>query len=59
LLKDLCCVAYECLIEFLRTSVGLPEGVPGVVMAIHTFGEYLEFQPHLHAPVGVTGRKLR
>jgi hypothetical protein len=31
-------VAHECLIEFLRTSLGLPEGVLGIVMAIHTFG---------------------
>jgi hypothetical protein len=28
LLKDLCRVAHERLIEFLRTSLGLPEGVP-------------------------------
>ena len=35
-----CCrVAHECLIEFLRTSLGPPQGVPGIVMAIHTFGE--------------------
>ena len=51
LLKDLWRVAHECLIEFLRTSLGLPEGVPGIVMAIHTFGEYLDFHPHLHALV--------
>ena len=51
LLKDLCRVAHECLIEFLRTSLGLPEGIPGIVMAIHTFGEYLDFHPHLHALV--------
>ena len=31
LLKDLCLVAHECLIEFLRTSLGLPQGVPGIV----------------------------
>ncbi len=31
-----------CLIEFLRTSLGLPEGGPGIVMAIHSFGEYLD-----------------
>ena len=51
MLKDLCRVAHECLIEFLRTSLGLPEGVPGIVMAIHTFGKYLDFHPHLHALV--------
>ena len=49
--KALCRVAHECLIEFLRTSLGLPEGVPGLVMAIHTFGEYLDFHPRLHALV--------
>jgi hypothetical protein len=27
----------------------LPEGVSGAVMAIHAFGEYLDFHPHLHA----------
>ena len=51
LLKDLCRVAHECLIEFLRTSLGLPDCVPGIVMAIHTFGEYLDSHPHLHALV--------
>jgi Putative transposase len=50
-LANLCRVAHECLIEFLRTSLGLPEGVPGIVMAIHTFGEYRDFHPHLHALV--------
>ena len=45
LLKDLCRLAHECLIEFLRTSLGLPAGVPGIVMAIHTFGKYLDFHP--------------
>ena len=45
LLKELCRVAHEYLIEFLRTSLGLPEGVPGIVMAIDTFGEYLDFHP--------------
>jgi hypothetical protein len=29
----------------------MPTGVPGVVMTIHTFGEYLDFHPHLHAIV--------
>ena len=51
LLKDLCAVAYECLREYLTTSLAMPAGVPGVVMTIHTFGEYLDFHPHLHAIV--------
>ena len=26
----------------LRTALDLPEGVPGIIMSIHTFGEYLD-----------------
>ena len=44
-------MAHECLLEYLRTTLDLPEGLPGIVMAIHTFGEYLDFPPHLHALV--------
>ena len=51
LLKDLCHVAHECLLEFMRTTLDLPDGQPGIVMTIHTFGEYLDFHPHLHALV--------
>jgi hypothetical protein len=36
---------------YLRATLDLPEGLPGIVMAIHTFGEYLDFHPHLHALV--------
>ena len=49
LLKDLCRIAHECLLDYLRTTLHLPDGLPGIVMAIHTFGEYLDFHPHLHA----------
>ncbi len=51
LLKDLCRIANQCLVEFMRTTLGLPEGIAGIVMVIHTFGEYLDFHPHLHALV--------
>lgn len=51
LIKELCRIAHRCLAEFQRITLGLPEGVTGVVMAIHTFGEYLDFHPHLHALV--------
>jgi len=51
LLKDLCRIAHECLLEYLRTTLDLPDGLPGIVMAIHTFGEYLDHHPHLHALV--------
>jgi len=39
------------VIEFMQTALGLPDGLPGIVMAIHTFGEYMDFHPHLHALV--------
>ena len=52
LLAQLCHCTYEGLLEFLRTSIGLSDGVPGVVITIHTFGDYMEkFHPHLHAIV--------
>jgi len=52
LLTGLCQCAYRSLLTFLREVVGLKNGVPGVVMAIHTFGEYPDkFHPHLHAIV--------
>ena len=45
--------------DFLRDAFGdaggvgkcEQDGVPAIVMAIHTFGEYLDFHPHLHALV--------
>ena len=45
--------------DFLRDAFGdangvgttVQDGVPAIVMAIHTFGEYLDFHPHLHALV--------
>ncbi len=35
-----CQCAYRSLLRFLREVVGLKNAVPGVVMAIHTIGEY-------------------
>lgn len=48
---ELCRIANQCLVEFMRIALGLPEGIAGIVMVIHTFGEYLDFHPHLHALV--------
>ena len=48
LLKDLCRIAHECVRDVMRVSLDQPDGMPGIVMAIHTFGEYLDFHPHLH-----------
>ena len=47
LLKKLCRIANECLLEFLRRSLNRPAGQLGMVMTIHTFGEYMRLQlPH-------------
>ncbi len=51
LLKRLCTLAHESLTEYLRAALDCPEGVPGVIMTLHTFGEYLDFHPHIHALV--------
>jgi hypothetical protein len=51
LLKDLCRIARDCLVDYQRTVLHLPDGIPGAVMVVHTFGEYLDFHPHLHALV--------
>jgi len=51
LLKEFCHIAHTCLLESKQTALDLPDGLPGIVMAIHTFGEYLDFHPHLHALV--------
>ena len=51
LLKELYRIARDCLVDYQRTALQLPDGIPGMVMAIHTFGEYLGFHPHLPALV--------
>ena len=48
LLKDLCRIAHECIRDVMRSTLGQADGMPGIVMVIHTFGEYLDFHPHLH-----------
>jgi hypothetical protein len=51
LLKDWFHLAHDCLLEYLRATRHLPAGLPGIVLAIRTFGEYLDLHPHLHALV--------
>ncbi len=49
LLSGLCQCAYRSLLTFLREIVGLKQGVPGAVVAIHTFGaDPSKWHPHLH-----------
>ncbi|HEV2392372.1 MAG TPA: transposase zinc-binding domain-containing protein, partial [Verrucomicrobiae bacterium] len=51
LLKHLCRLANESLTEYLQTALDCPDGVPGIILTLHTFGEYLDFHPHIHALV--------
>jgi hypothetical protein len=36
---------------FFQTALGTNDGVLGMIMVIHTFGDYARFHPHLHAIV--------
>jgi hypothetical protein len=47
-LGQLCLAARDSLKRFLRTQLGLPDGQVGMILVIHTFGEYLGWHPHLH-----------
>ena len=65
LLKCLCALAHQSLTEYLRTAAspsppsGERAGVrgrldslhPALILTLHTFGEYLDFHPHVHAVV--------
>ncbi len=51
LLKSLCTVAKQCITEYLRTALGRDDGMPAIILTLHTFGEYLDFHPHVHAMV--------
>lgn len=66
LLNDLCLSAVRTLVKFLHTATGL-ELMPGVVAVIQTFGNRINFHPHIHvliteggtAPSGVFHRISR
>jgi len=51
LLKRLCSIAQKTVTDLYRIALDLPKGQPAFFMALHTFGEYLDFHPHLHALV--------
>lgn len=48
LLAKLSLCAWNVLSEYQRTSVTATGSIPGCVIAVQTFGEYLNFNPHLH-----------
>lgn len=50
MLTKFCRCAYDSLLIFLQNVIGLHDGILGVVLSIHTFGDYPEkFRPHIHA----------
>jgi hypothetical protein len=48
LLSKLSMCAWKVLSEYLKQSVDVDDPVPGCVIAVQTFGEFLNFNPHLH-----------
>ena len=40
--------AWEVLSRYLTLSVPKADAVPGAVIAVHTFGDFFNFNPHLH-----------
>jgi len=44
------CVA-SCLTSFFRITLGKMLGIPGIALAIQTFGDYARWHPHVHALV--------
>jgi len=51
LLGKLSRCACDCLKEFFRKTLNKEEGVPGVVISIQSFGDLINFHPHLHCLV--------
>ena len=48
LLGKLCHCVNQSLTIFFRTALNLDDGIPGMVMVIHTFGDYARWHPHIH-----------
>jgi len=55
LLNSLCLSAVRTLVRFLHTATGL-ELMPGVVAVIQTFGDRINFHPHIHVLITEGGR---
>ncbi len=51
LLKHLCTAAHQSLTLYLRSALGKSKAHPALILTLHTFGEYLDFHPHIHALV--------
>ena len=48
LLSKLSLCAWRVLSEYLKCSVSLENPIPGAIISVQTFGEFLNFNPHLH-----------
>jgi hypothetical protein len=48
LLGDLCRVAADVITKSFRALLGAPLAEPGLVVCVHSFGNLLNFHPHLH-----------
>jgi len=49
LLSNLVRCAADSLLNFLRTTLGLEDGICGAVMTIQTFGDYAKWHPHIRS----------
>ena len=57
LLNSLCLSAVRILVRFLHTATGL-ELMPGVMAVIQTFGDRINFHPHIHVLMTEGGTAL-
>jgi hypothetical protein len=48
LLAKLSRCAWKVLSAYLKQSAPFDDAVPGAAIAVHTFGDFLQFNPHLH-----------
>jgi ribosomal protein S27E len=48
LLAKLSRCAWKVLSAYLKQSVPFDEAIPGAAIAVHTFGDFQQFNPHLH-----------
>ena len=48
LLAKLSRCAWKVLSAYLKQSAAFDDAVPGGAIAVHTFGDFLQFNPHLH-----------
>ena len=48
LLAKLSRCAWKVLSAYLKQSVPFDDAVPGAAIAVHTFGDFVQYNPHLH-----------